>query len=57
MSIAIIFNNKDPKSWATALKKKLPNDKIEIYPNIENKEKITFALCWKPQKNVLEGIP
>ncbi|GAA4236530.1 glyoxylate/hydroxypyruvate reductase A [Postechiella marina] len=54
MSIVLIFENKDATPWLNALKKKLPNTTIEVYPNVKNKDPITFAICWKPSKNVLE---
>ncbi len=57
MSVAIIFQNKDPEPWQKALKKRLPNTSIEIYPHIEDKKAIDFAICWKPQKNVLAQFP
>lgn len=57
MSIAIIFNNKAPQKWAETLKKHLPETEIEIYPNIKNFEAVDFALCWKPEKDVLAKFP
>lgn len=57
MSIVLIFENKDPKPWEKALKEKLPNTTIEIYPNVKNKEVVDFLICWKPKKNVLEQFP
>ncbi|WP_300022653.1 glyoxylate/hydroxypyruvate reductase A [uncultured Maribacter sp.] len=57
MSIAIIFENKNPIPWKKALKKRLPNTTIEIYPNVKNKEAVDFVICWKPIKNVFEQFP
>lgn len=54
MSILIICNNKDPKPWADALKKELPGTEINIYPDVQDKEKVEFAICWKPDNNVLK---
>lgn len=53
MSIVICFNNKDPKPWQGALQAKLKDVTIEIYPQVKNPDKVTFALCWKPDKNIL----
>ncbi len=53
MSILICFNNKDPKPWQNVLASKLKGVKIEIYPEVEEPEKVTFSLCWKPDKNSL----
>lgn len=57
MSIAICFNNKDPKPWAKALQEKLKNVEVEIYPNIKDYNKITFALCWKADEDLLKKFP
>jgi glyoxylate/hydroxypyruvate reductase len=57
MSIAIVFNNKDPKPWQTKLQEKLPETSVEIYPNIANAEAVTFALVWKAEPNVLSAFP
>lgn len=57
MSIVICFNNKDPKPWQEALQAKLPNTTIEIYPNVTDPKAITFALCWKPESNILAQFP
>ena len=57
MSIIICFNNKDPKPWQEALQAKLPNATIEIYPNVTDPKAITFALCWKPESNILAQFP
>ncbi|WP_299619272.1 glyoxylate/hydroxypyruvate reductase A [uncultured Tenacibaculum sp.] len=57
MSIVICFNNKDPKPWQEALQAKLPNATIEIYPNVTDPKAITFALCWKPESNILAKFP
>ena len=57
MSIAIIFNHKDPKHWAAALQAHLPETLVEVYPNIKNKESVKFALCWKPNADVLAEFP
>ncbi|MBA4319459.1 MAG: glyoxylate/hydroxypyruvate reductase A [Flavobacterium sp.] len=57
MSILIICNNKDPKPWADALTKLLPNEKIEIYPTVKNEKDIDFIVCWKPEKNIFKKYP
>lgn len=57
MSIAIIFNKRNSKPWEKELGKLLPNELIEVYPNIKNKEDVEFAICWKPEKNVLKEFP
>jgi len=57
MSILIIFENKNIEPWEKALKEKLPNTTIEVYPSVKNKEVVDFVICWKPIKNVFEQFP
>ena len=57
MSIAIIFNHKDPKHWAAALQAHLPETLIEVYPQIKDKKSVEFVLCWKPDSGVLAQFP
>jgi glyoxylate/hydroxypyruvate reductase A len=42
----IVTTDKDTKPWVKSFQAYNPNIEIEIYPNITNKEKITFALVW-----------
>ncbi len=57
MSLVICFNNKDHKAWSKILKEKLPNVDVEVYPHVKDNSKITFALCWKADDNILEQFP
>ncbi len=57
MSIAVIYDNKDPKPWVDALSKHLPVEKIEIYPNIEEYSKVEFVLAWKAKKDDFLKFP
>lgn len=57
MSIAIIFNHKNPETWLKAIQQHLPEQVIEVYPNISNPDKVEFALCWKADQNVLNKFP
>ncbi|MEO5911080.1 MAG: glyoxylate/hydroxypyruvate reductase A [Pelobium sp.] len=57
MSIAIIFNHKNPETWLKALQENLPGQLIEVYPNISNPDQVDFALCWKADKDVLNKFP
>ncbi|WP_272148609.1 2-hydroxyacid dehydrogenase [Tenacibaculum aiptasiae] len=57
MSIAIIFNNKGPGIWKQKLKETFMNTTVEVYPEIRDKEKVEFILCWKPEVGVLSEFP
>lgn len=52
MSIVLIFKG-DASPWRELLVKKLPNEVIEIHPDVKNKDAVRFALCWKPEKDIL----
>lgn len=57
MSILIICNNKDPKPWAKALREKLPEVVVEIFPEVKDKTKVDYIICWKPQPGTFEQFP
>lgn len=57
MSLAIVFINKDESPWAEALRRKLPGVKVEIYPDIEDFEKVEFILAWKAIAGIFEMFP
>mgnify|MGYP001415523918 CR=1 FL=1 len=57
MSMAILFDQKNPEPWVKLLTEKLPKTKIEVYPSIKEPEQITFAICWKPEKDALLQFP
>ncbi len=46
MSLMIVAKNKDINPWIEAFKKFDENIDIQIYPDIKNKDDITFALVW-----------
>jgi glyoxylate/hydroxypyruvate reductase A len=57
MSIAIIFNHKDPAPWKKELEKNLPDTLVEIFPDITDKQQVEFILCWKPMPGLLAEFP
>ena len=57
MSILLVFENKDVSPWADILKAKLPDTRIEVYPDVKDKSLVDFVICWKPKKNVLNDFP
>ena len=57
MSILLICNNKDPKPWAATLQKALPTERIEIYPEVSDRNSVEFILCWKAGKGVFDQFP
>ncbi|MEL6254198.1 MAG: glyoxylate/hydroxypyruvate reductase A [Bacteroidota bacterium] len=57
MSILLICNNKDPYPWASALQEELPNEQIEIYPDVTEVKEVEFILCWKASPGVFDQFP
>ncbi len=57
MSLLLIAKNRDMNPWKEALLEEDPNLDIEIWPRVENKERVTFAVSWKHPYNVLDGYP
>jgi len=57
MSILLIFENKNVNPWEEALRAKLSETVIEVYPNVKNKEAVEFVICWKPKKNIFDEYP
>ncbi len=53
MSIVLVFNRNDPSPWRELLAEKIPHEVIEIHPHVKNKDAVRFALCWKPEREVL----
>lgn len=57
MSIAIIYPNNDSREWVSALHSCDPALNVEIWPDIEDPEKVEFVLCWEQPAGVLQQFP
>lgn len=57
MSLAIVFNHKQSEEWEEKLKELLPNENIEVYPNIKNFNDVDFIATWKPDHDVFAKFP
>lgn len=56
MSIVII-SDRDPKAWLAALKAKAPEVEVSVYPEVDNKKEVTYALVWNYPPGVLKEFP
>lgn len=54
MSIAIIYPNNDASDWVAALHSYDPMLKVEIWPEIDDPDKVEFVLCWNQPAGVLQ---
>jgi len=57
MSLLLIAPDRDMSPWANALKDEDPNIDIEIWPEVEDKKKVHFAVSWNQPKHVLDQYP
>lgn len=57
MSLLLIAKNRDMNPWKEALLEVDHNLDIEIWPRVENKERVTFAVSWNHPDKVLDGYP
>ncbi|HET8864323.1 MAG TPA: glyoxylate/hydroxypyruvate reductase A [Gracilimonas sp.] len=57
MSLLLIAKKRDFDSLKKALLEKDPNLDVEIWPRVENKERVNFAVCWNHPEKVLGNYP
>ena len=57
MSIVVFAPEKRALIWANAMKSQLPQECIEVYPEVENYEAIDYAVAWLPEPDVFAQFP
>lgn len=57
MSLLLIAKNRDMKPWKEALLVEDPNLDVEIWPKVQSKERVTFAVSWNHPEKVLGNYP
>lgn len=57
MSLLLIAKNRDFTSLKDAILQRDPNIDVEIWPRVEKKERVNFAVCWNHPENVLSNYP
>ncbi len=57
MSIALLLNHANSEVWKEVLQKKLPEAKIEVFPDVSDLNSIEFVLAWKAEKGTLSSFP
>lgn len=57
MSLLLIAKNRDFTSLKDAILQRDPNIDIEIWPRVEKKERVTFAVCWNHPDKILSNYP
>lgn len=57
MSLLLIAKDRDMNPLKEALLEHDPNLDVDVWPRVEDKNRISFAVCWNHPKNVLNGYP
>jgi len=57
MSLAIISPGRDPQEWIEVIKKEKPDLDIQVYPNINNPEKVEAVMVWQHPSGILSEFP
>ena len=57
MSLLLIAPNKNMNLWKESILELDSNIDVEVWPRVEHKERINFAVSWRHPKNVLNGYP
>ena len=57
MSLLLVAPNRDMSDWENALHEIDPNIDIEIWPDVEQKNQVQFAVAWNQPKHVLDQYP
>lgn len=58
MSLLLIApDHRDMDSWKNALQEEDPNLEVEIWPEVENRERVQFIVAWNQPKHILNRFP
>lgn len=57
MSLLFIAPNRDLSSWKNAIQEVDDNLEVEIWPKVQDKKRVQFAVCWNQPKHVLDSYP
>ncbi len=57
MSLLFIAPGRDLSSWEDAIHRVDSNIEIDIWPAIEDKDRVQFAVCWNHPQHLLDSFP
>lgn len=57
MSLLLIAENRDPASWKEAFLREDAGINVEIWPEVQNPEKVQFAVVWRHPPHSLSQFP
>ena len=57
MALLFVSPFHDPKPWVAAIRDRMPELEIRVWPEIGDPAGIHYALAWKPPAGLLAGLP
>jgi len=57
MSALIIIEHPIEEKWRAAIQKELPEELVEVYPNVKDPAAVDFIITFKPRKAALQEFP
>jgi glyoxylate/hydroxypyruvate reductase A len=57
MGFAIISPGRDVTKWKESLKRHLPSEEIQVFPDINSPEKVDAVLLWQHPRGILKQFP
>lgn len=57
MSLLLLAPDRDMSSWVQAIEGADPNIDVEVWPNVNDKKQVQFAVCWNQPDNILDKFP
>lgn len=57
MSLLLLLKYRDKQLWKSVLQTALPNEKIEVYPEVKDASKVEFIVTMRPTKTQVEAFP
>lgn len=57
MSLLLIAPDRETSEWEQAIHEVDPNIEIDLWPAIEDKERVQFAVVWNQPKHLLDSFP
>lgn len=57
MALLFVSPFHDPKPWVDAIRARMPELEIRVWPDIGDPAGIDYALAWKPPAGLLAGLP
>lgn len=57
MSIALVITDRNPEKLQRLLQAKLPDETIEVWPDIRKLEEVEYAVMWKQPSDIWQQLP